>query len=286
MNTLIYIFLCIVWGTTWLAMKIGLQEMPPLLGAFVRMLLAALILIIYNQITAQSLQGNWKDKLKIAWPGLFIYGVPYALIYYGMQYVNSGMAAIFFATLPLFVVPFVPLMVKSEIITFQSVIGVIIGFAGVIVIFNGSISLDENSILGAILLLIASSISGFFTVYLKAYLSKAPIAPMLAWHFAIGGTFLLLLSTATENWSGNYFNFTVIGSILYLTVFGSILGFAGFYWLIRRISTLKISMVAFITPITALIVGYLILNETLGLYDGLGSTLVLASILIVNHKKN
>lgn len=285
MNTLLYIFLCIVWGTTWLAIKIGLQEIPPFLGAFIRMLLAAFILIIYNRTTSQSLPGNLKDKLKIAWPGLFIFGVSYALAYFGMKYINSGMAAVFFATLPLFVAPFVPIMVKSEKITFQSFIGIIIGFGGVVVIFNGSISMDENAILGAILFLCSSSIAGFFTVYQKVYLTKSPIFPMLAWQFTVGGLFLLLLSALTETWSGDYYNFTAVGSILYLTIFGSILSFAGYYRLLRYIATLKMSMIAFITPITALFVGYLVLDEKLGFYDAVGASLVLISIIIVNFKK-
>ncbi|MFH1699750.1 MAG: DMT family transporter [Candidatus Zixiibacteriota bacterium] len=285
MSTLIYIFLCIVWGTTWLAIKLGLQEMPPFFGAFIRMLLAALLLLVYNQITHQAISGNWREKLKIAWPGLFIVGISYALAYFGMQYVNSGMAAVLFATIPLFVVIISPLMNKSDRITTQSIIGVFIGFGGIIVIFNGSIALNEHSILGSMLFLSSSAIAGFFTVYQKVYLTKIPIAPMLAWQFSFGGLILLILSMLTEPWSGINIGMTGAGSILYLTLFGSILCFAGYYWLLRRFSALSMSMIAFITPITALIAGYLVLDEKLDLNDGLGSILVLASILIVNLKK-
>ena len=175
-------------------------------------------------------------------------------------------------------------MVKSEKVTLKALDGITIGFAGIIFIFNGPISLDADSIFGAILIITATMCSAYATVHIRAYLNDRPIFPMIAMQMLLGSFLMLTVAALTENLADIRPTATAIGSILYLAVIGTIFTFSGYYWLLRRIATVKVSFIALVTPIIAIYLGYLILNEKLTTQDFAGTALVLGGVLLVNLK--
>jgi drug/metabolite transporter (DMT)-like permease len=284
MKTSLFIILCIVWGSTWTAIKLGLQDAPPIWSSGMRITLAGFILLAYNYLKGNSYPAGWREKWRVAWLGILMYGLSYFLVYWAVQYISSALASILFASFPFFIIIYVPIFIKDEKNTLKSIIGVITGFIGIIIIFAGPISLDSNTLTGAALVIIATASSAYCTVHIKAFLRDQPIFPMMAMQMTIGGVLTLIVAALTEDLAR--FNVTAlsVGSIVYLATFGSVLTFGGYYWLLTRINTLKLSLIAFITPIIAILLGYMILDEVLTVQDGIGSALVLAGVLLAGTR--
>lgn len=274
-----------VWGSTWLAIKIGLQDAPPVWSAAVRMLLAGLILLLYTNLAGKSFPDGFRNKWRVAWPGLIIYGMAYALVYIGMQRISSAMSSILFAGFPFFIAILVAILVKSEKIGLRPMIGIVIGFAGIVVIFAGPVSLDGSSLVGAALVVASAALSAYGTVHVKAFLQDQPVIVMMALQMTLGGLFLILAAGLFEPLARFDITAVSIGSILYLTLFGSIFAFAGYFWLLKRMPTLTLSLIAFITPIVAIILGYIVLDETFSIQDYIGTVLVLVGVLVARQRQ-
>jgi len=284
-NTLLYTLLCLVWGSTWLAIKIGLQDAPPVWSAAIRMLLAGLILLLYTNLAGKSYPDGIRNKWRVAWPGLVIYGMAYALVYVGMQRISSAMSSILFAAFPFFIAILVAILVKSEKISLRALIGIIVGFAGIVVIFAGPVSLDGSSMVGAALVIASAILSAYGTVHVKAFLQDQPVIVMMALQMTLGGLLLTLAAVAFEPLARFEITAVSIGSILYLTLFGSIFAFAGYFWLLKRMPALTLSLIAFITPIVAIILGCIVLDETFSIQDYIGTVLVLGGVMLARQRQ-
>jgi len=285
MMALVYIALCLIWGSTWGAIKIGLQDAPPLWSAAVRIMLAGIILAIYNLMAGNRYPSGWKRRLRVAWPGLFTFALSYLLVYAGNQHVSSALASIMFATFPFFVLMLVPVVVKTERVAPRSIIGALIGFGGIVVIFAGPLSLNADAFWGAGLIVLGTAFAAYGTAFVKGYLADEPVAPMLALQMSASGLIMLLAAALFDDLSGLRWSAVSIGSILYLAVFGSVLTFGGYFWLLKKISAVRISMIALVTPLIAIFLGYLALGEALTGWDYVGSALVLGGVLWVNIKR-
>lgn len=284
-NTALYLLLCLIWGSTWVAIKIGLQDAPPAWSASARMLLGGLILLLYTNLAGQSFPRGAKEKWRVAWPGLMIYGLAYALVYAGIERISAALSSILFASFPFFIAIFVAILVKSEKISPRTLTGVIIGFSGIVVIFAGPVSLDRSSIIGSLLVLVSTVLSAYGTVHIRAFLRDQPVLVMMALQMTLGGILLTLIAVLFEPISQFKLTVASVGSILYLTLFGTIIAFAGYFWLLKRMPTLTLSLIAFITPLTAIFLGYIFLDEMLSVQDYVGSGLVLAGVLLARQRR-
>jgi len=279
-NVAVYIMLCLIWGSTWMAIKVGLRDAPPLWAAGVRMALAGSIMYAYCRLAGYRLPGNWKDKGRVAWPGIMIYGLPYALVYIGSQYISSAMTSILFAGFPFFVAALAAIVIKNERVGPKTIIGMTVGFAGIIIIFAGPVAFDRPSLVGAALVVVATAASAYGTVHVKAFLAEEPVAPMMAQQMTLGGILLLAAAAVSEPISRFHITVTSVASIGYLTIFGSIIAFGGYFWLLKRISAVTLSLTSFITPIIAVFIGYVVMGEKLTGQDVVGAALVLAGVAV------
>jgi drug/metabolite transporter (DMT)-like permease len=268
-----------------MAIKLGIQGAPPIWASGLRMILAGLILLIYNRLAGNSYPLGWRQKWRVAWLGILMYGFSYILVYIGAQYISSALLSILFACFPFFIIIYVPFFIRSEKNSPKSLIGVLIGFSGIVMIFAGPINLDTNALIGAVLVIAATAVSAYCTVHIKAFLKDQPIFPMMAMQMTLGGLLSLVVALLTEDLSRFHLTTASVGSILYLATFGSILTFAGYFWLLPRMNTLKLSLIAFITPIIAIFLGYVFLDEILTNQDYIGSGLVLTGVLLAQSKK-
>ncbi|MCP4703084.1 MAG: EamA family transporter, partial [candidate division Zixibacteria bacterium] len=134
MIKLTYIVLCLIWGSTWLAIKIGLDDAPPLWSAGLRFLIAGLILILINWFRKVSYPKSSKEIFRIALPGLIIYAFPYMMVYHAEQYISSALTAVLFASFPFFIAGFSFFMLKTEKPNIYSWLGLVVGFIGIIVV--------------------------------------------------------------------------------------------------------------------------------------------------------
>ena len=285
MNFLLYALLCLIWGSTWTAIKIGLTDSPPLWSAAFRFLLATIILLILNALAGRRYPQGWRRKWQVAWPGMFTFFGSYSLTYLGSQFISSALASILFSVMPFFVLALMPFMVKDERVDIMSLLGVVVGFAGVVLVFAEPIQLGNKALFGMILLVLSPLCAALGSVSVKAFLPEEPVFPMITLQMGLGALLITICALLSEPLAGFRFTAKSVGTILYLSVLGSIVAFGGYFWLFKRIRLVVMSLVALITPVLAIFVGYLLLDELLKPIDYVGAALVLIGVLIVNLKQ-
>jgi drug/metabolite transporter (DMT)-like permease len=269
-----------------MGIKIGLHDAPPLWSAALRFVLAVLLLLILNAISGQKYPQGWRRRMRVAWPGLFTYFGSYSFTYLGASQISSALASILFAVFPFFVMLLMHFMLKAEKITLRSVMGVVMGFAGIVLIFAEPIDYAGTAFLGMGMILLSAFCAAMGTVSIKAYMKTEDVFPMVTLQMALGAILLTLTAIFADDLSLFHATAKSIGALVYLAVFGSVVSFTGYYWLLKRLPLITMSMIALITPIVAMCLGYLILDEVLTTQDYAGALLVLAGIAVVNVRRS
>jgi drug/metabolite transporter (DMT)-like permease len=280
-----FVFIAAIWGSTWLAIRIGLESMDPFFSSGIRFLIAAAILYLIIKYRRIQVPLDKRSLYLYLYIGLFSFAVPYGLVYWGEQRIPSGLASIIFASFPFFVALFSKIFLPDEEIGFYKIVGIIIGFIGIIIIFSEGISLDMNSDFAGMAAIGASAlIQASAGVAVKKYGKHIDPFSTIALPTLIGGILLLIVSFLSEDFSAQQFDVKGILSALYLGAFGTVATFTTFYWLLKKMNIAILSLNTFLTPIIAVILGWLIMGEVLSINTILGSACVLIGILFANFK--
>ncbi len=278
-----YILICLIWGSTWLAIRLGLDSLTPILSAGFRFSLAAVFVFILMKIQKLKIQADPLSIKIYLILGFFSFLIPFGLVYWAEQFIPSGLASILFSVMPFFVIIFSFFFLREEIISAYQIIGVILGFIGVTIIFSEKLHIDFSSDIVAMLaVLISSVIQAGIAIILKKYAKHLNPLSMNLVPLTIAGLFMIIIGLIFENVSNNKFDLNATFSVLYLALFGTVITFSTYYWLMKKINLLFLSLSTFITPIIAVILGWLILNESFSLQALIGSILVLIGILFAN----
>ena len=274
-----------VWGSTFLAIRVGVREVPPLILAAIRFSIAGLAL--YAWISArgekQPTAREWRSASLL---GLVIFVFDYGLLFWSEQRVPSGVAAVMLATIPVFMALSEIIFLRTQRLTLRLVVALLIGIFGVAVLMAHSLNLGGAPVdkLGALALIFASiswSIASIFSRKLPLPPSKlmSSAAQMLT-----GGVLLTILAATL----GEFHNFhpavvsrAVWLSLLYLIVAGSIIGFTAYVWLLHHESPTKVGTYAYVNPIVAVLVGYFLGGEELTTRTILGSLCILVSVIVI-----
>jgi len=280
------VMISVIWGTTWLAIKIGLDSIPPFLAATMRFVLAALVLGTLVRLRNVPFPRDRRFLRLIIPLGLFSFSVPFALVYWGQQYIESGLASILFATFPLWVAVFSHFFLPAEHVNLMKWVGSGLGFIGIYVIFASEITIQgEYVFLGMGAIVLSAFLQAFMTVATKKYGQDYPAMVIAFSGMMIGGVTMGIFSLLVEDYSGARFDEKAILSTLYLALFGSVMTFATYYWLLKRVEAVLLSLIAFVTPIIAIISGAVLLAERLPPEIFAGSSLVLLGILSANSRE-
>jgi drug/metabolite transporter (DMT)-like permease len=284
----VILFLCLVWGSTWLAIKINIQDLPPLRAAGLRFLLAALVIAVTSGRRRLPRAERPGPVFWIAL-GFLMVACPYACVYWGEQFIPSGLTAVIFATYPLFVAVLAHVGIKGERMTATLLAGLAAGFLGVIVLFSADLAPGPASappfwVLGGLVVLVSAVCSAISTVLVKRRLAHLDpflinLPPMLFGGLMLMAASLLLESSVPWRWNGQ-----VLAVLLYLSVFGSVLTFGAYYWLMRTIPVARLSFIVYVTPIVALSLGTWIGNEPFTPHIAAGTALVIGGIALARHR--
>lgn len=279
----VYAMLCFIWGSTWLAIRFGLETLTPIYSAGLRFSLASFFILILMKIRGVKLQ---LDKISIRLyltMGFLSFVIPFGLVYWAEQYVPSGMASVLFAVFPFFVAIFSFLFIASESFDIFKILGIVIGFSGIVIIFSDSFSGDINYyLIGMFAIVLSAIMQAGIAITIKKYGYHLNPLSMNFVPMLIAGISMLVIGLAFEDTSTNSFELNAVLSILYLAFFGSVITFTSYYWLLKKINIVILSLTAFITPITALILGYIFYNEQLSTNDFVGSAFVLFGVFGAN----
>jgi len=287
-SRLVWLLLCCIWGSTWLFIKIGLRDLPPISFAAIRFLVAVIILAAIILVRRLSLPRSSKDWWMLAGTGVLAFALNYGLIFWGEQYISSGLAALLQATIPAFGLVIAHIHLPAERMTPLKFIGVILGIAGVGVIFSNQLTFaGSKALAGSVALVISSICVAYSNVLVKAYAKKLEPTVIAGGQMFFGLFPLAIIGFATE---GSPLNFHWTGmaiiSLFYLAIVGSVIAFILYYWLVRRIDVTKSMLIALVTPVTAVLLGMLVLHEEMNWRTLAGGALIMSGIaMLVIHRK-
>lgn len=283
---LVWLLLCVVWGTTWIFIKLGLDYLPPVSFAALRFSVACLILFPIIKLQKIEFPKGRQDWIFILITGILQFFFNYGLLFWGEQYITSGLAAVLQATIPAFGLILARIYVGEEI-TGLKIFSILLGLAGVAVIFREQLFLNgQMAFFGSLAVVIGAFGAAYASVLTKAKGQNLHPASLVFWQMFIGHIPLWLVGISTEdNPFGFNWTWLAVICVFYLAVVGSIIAFWLYYWLLSKIDVSKAMMIAFVTPLVAVFVGSFF-GEKLGIQTLLGGILILASIgLIVIRKK-
>ncbi|NMB82499.1 MAG: EamA family transporter [Ignavibacteria bacterium] len=278
-----FTLICLIWGSTWLFIRLGLESLTPVISAGIRFALASLFVLVLMSYKKISLQTDFLSIKLYIILAFFSYVIPFGLVYWAEQFIPSGLASIIFAVMPFGVILFTVLFIPKAEIKAVQILGVLIGFVGIVTIFSEDLSLDfSNNILGMLAVLLSATMQAAIAVTIKKYGSHLNPLSMNFIPLLIAGLFMIPVAFLMEERSTWKFDFNAIASVTYLAFFGTLVTFTTYYWLLKRMNIVILSLSTFITPIVAVILGWLILNERFSFQAMIGSSMVLIGILFAN----
>jgi len=262
---LVWLFLAFLWGTTWLVVRVGLEDLPPFTFAGVRFLLAAILLTVIAMVRRIRLPTAPSDWAMMVGTGLSAIGVTYAFQFWGMQHVESGLAAVLFSTIPLLTILIAHVVLPDEPMTLRKVGGVALGTVGVALIFSDQ--LGGNSLMAKWAIagfLIGAVAMAHAQVVVRARGHRVDPVVLAAVQTAVGGAVLLGIGTSTEGplvdqaWS-----LRAVLAVGYLSVLGTAVGFVALYYLLRHMQVTQVNSMMLVHPLVAIVLGWLVLREQL-----------------------
>lgn len=274
-----------VWGSTFLAIRVGVQEVPPFLLAGMRFLVAGIVLYVWMRArgTPSPSAREWSGASFLA---LLIFVFDYGLLFWAERRVPSGIAAVMMATIPAFMTLAEIVFLRTQRLTPRLGIALLVGMAGVAVLVGHTMSLGEAPVdtAGACALIFAAfswSVAASLSRKLPLPAAKAMSsgAQMLA-----GGVLLTLTAALLGEFRGFHAQAVSRGAWLalaYLIVAGSIVGFTAYVWLLHHESPTKVGTYAYVNPVVAVLVGYFLGGEAIGLRTIAGTLLVLVSVVVI-----
>ncbi|MBN1300429.1 MAG: EamA family transporter [Melioribacteraceae bacterium] len=280
-----YVLICLLWGSTWLAIRVGVADLNPIFAAGLRFLLASFFFFLLMKIRRIKLQTDSFAMKFYMFMGFFSFVIPFGLVYWAEQYIPSGLTSVIFAVFPFVVIIFSYLMIPDETIGVFKIAGTLLGFAGIYIIFSSEISMDISEDIWAMsAILLSAAIQAYVVVVVKKKGSGLHPLSMNLIPVLIAGVSMVILALLFEDTSRIQFTYEAVASVVYLGFFGTVLTFTTYYWLIKKINVVIVSLSAFITPIIAILLGWIILDEKFSGNDLLGAALVLFGILVANTR--
>lgn len=281
---LAFIAVCIVWGSTYLAIRIGVSEVQPFIFVGIRFTLAGSLMLLYAKIKNLEFPKSKRDVLNITIVGLFLLLGGHGLVVWTEQWVASSIASILVATVPLFIAIIELFVPNGSRLTLKGWIGLILGFIGVVFLTFTDLS-SAIDVKGAILLLLASLLWAVGSVYQNTFKATGSTVSHIGIEMVVGGISLLIVGLLYGNINLDI-TLKGISALLYLIVFGSLIGYSSYIYILQKWPPSKAGTYAYINPIVAVILGALILNEAINLRIIISTFIILIGVVLVQTSKN
>jgi drug/metabolite transporter (DMT)-like permease len=275
---------CIVWGTTYLAIRIAVRTIPPFLLTGIRFTIAGVVLLILARSRGERIPRSRGVLAEVALVGLLLIGLGNFAVAWSEQWVPSGIAALLVATAPFWAALLERVRPGGERLVVRRTIGMLIGFVGVAMLVTprgAGGAFDAHFMIGAIAVQIGCLSWQYGTVRSKYNLTSVPPLMSSALQMLCGGIVLLFFGLV----SGETSNFTAtpegLAALAYLTIFGSILAYTSYVYAVTKIRTTNMALYAYINPLVAVILGWLILDERLTWVSVAAICVILGGVALV-----
>jgi drug/metabolite transporter (DMT)-like permease len=280
MHLALYAILCLIWGSTWLVIKVGYGGLGPFNVAAVRFFIAGAVLMPLVPLVGAKWPSKGTEWALVAWVGLVLFAADYGLIYWGEQYLDSGMTSILFALLPLVTIGLAHLYVPGDRITARKLAGTVLAFVGIVALFGDRVRLDPTG-LQPMLAIVASTVCAAAAgVASKRHGGDLHPAALNAPAMLIGAAALAVVSIAAGDGLLLPEDAATWGAVMYLAIAGSVVTFLVYFTLLKTWTVTSLSFISVITPAIALILGFVFLDERPTLWTWVGATLILGGVTL------
>lgn len=280
---IVFLILCCIWGSTWLFIKLGLRDLPPVTFAAARFVLASSILFAIIKVRGVALPRGRKDWSLLLKTGVLAFTLNYGLVFWSEQHISSGLAALLQATIPAFGMLIAHAYLPGERLDARKMAGVLLGVAGVGVIFSNQLGAEgTRALAGSVAIVVGAACVAWANVLVKAKGSKLDPAVLAMGQMVCGLVPLACFALAFE---GNPLRMRwtalAVVCLLYLTLVGSVAAFLLYYWLVRKVAVTKTMLIALVTPLAAVLLGMVTLDEKLTWRVVAGGALIMSGVALV-----
>lgn len=281
-----YLVLCLIWGTTFAAIKIGSASTPPMVGLALRYWFAIAILVLTVLLTGRKIPLDRESLKMYGVVGFYSMGLSYLCTYWAMQFIPSSLSSILWATFPLFIGIFAHFMVSAERLSFQRLLSILTATLGVFLILSDqALVINRKVLFGCIVLLLGVVLASYPTVYVKTKKHKYDSMVLTMMSLVVGAIILTSGALITGQFGLMSWSLRNIGAAAYLGIFGSAVTFYIYYSLMHQMEVVKLSFVSFITPVIATLVGVIFLHEAVTFQEIFGIGIVFAGLLLYDFRK-
>ena len=284
MTLVVWWVTCLLWSSVFLFIKVGLRDLPPVTFAAARLVLASVILLPLLLVRGIQLPRRAEDWRVIGLAGLLLLGVNYALLFWGAQFIPSGLTAVLSAVTPAFALVFGHFMLRDEPFTWRALGAIAIGVAGVAVISADQLHVaGRQAVLGCAAVTAGAACVAFAYVYVKAHrpAHMRPVVISCAQMVCAAGPMVMFAAIREGSPLDMRWTPAAVVSLLYLAVAGSILAAWLNYWLLERMSATALLSMGLVEPVIAVLLGAVFLHERVTARAGVGGLLVLCSIFMI-----
>ena len=274
----------VVWGSTFLGVRYAIEVLPPLMASALRFLIGGVILFIFTLLRGYSLPsfGKWRSA---AWVGLLLSGIGNSAVAYALKFMPTGLVALLVATLPVWMVVLDYLFFSKQKPSAITAVGLAVGLIGMYVLLNPAANLkSQEVVLWPALLVFAGSVCWAWGSIQSPYLEMPPQMQATAIQMLSGGTFALIMSLIVEpNGVEAIAQMTskTYWAMAYLIFIGSFVGYSAYVWLINNAPPSLTATYAYVNPVVAMLLGWLLIGETLSARTLVASAVILGGVVLI-----
>jgi drug/metabolite transporter (DMT)-like permease len=281
-----FALLYVLWGSTYLAMRVIVRDMPPYVAGTVRYLAAGPIMLAACALLGRKISLTRRDLGQLLVISILLLSIGNIGVLWGEIYVSSGLASLIVALVPIWVVMIEAWIFRAGRMTAKGLFGLAIGIVGLLVLLWPRISsgthLGRLELLGSGILAGASFFWALGSVFSHRFNLTVDVFASAAWQMTLGGLVNGAVALVTGQFQKTHWTFSALGSIGYLVIFGSWLGYSAYIYLLEHVPTPKVATYAYVNPIVAVFLGWIILREHVDIFMLLGTAIIIASVALVN----
>jgi drug/metabolite transporter (DMT)-like permease len=273
----------VVWGSTWLVIKVGLTYYPPSFSVAIRFIIAGPFFLLLLRLRREQIPWQARHQPFFMTIALLSFVISYGCVYWAEQYITSGLASVIFAVMPLLTGVVARFLIREHLGPLR-LVGLILGLAGIGIINSADLSqIHPMAPLAAVVLLASPIAVAFSTVLCKQRSREYSPFALAAFPMIYGGAAHAILWLLFERDRVLEWSWPGVAIVAYLTIFGSILTFGGYYWLLRHIEVGRLNLLAFLTPLVAVTLGVVVADEILTVQMLIGAGIVLVGVALANR---
>jgi drug/metabolite transporter (DMT)-like permease len=279
----------VLWGSTYLAMRVAVATVPPYAVGSVRYLVAGLLMLSWCALTGRKIKISGSDFVRLLAIGVLLLSIANVGVLWAEQYVSSGLAALIVAIVPIWVVVLETWVFRVGKMPARGLLGLAFGIAGMVILLWPKVAsgthLGRLQLVGALILIFASLSWALGSILSHRWTLSVDVFTAAGWQMLLGGVVNTVIATLTGQFSRAAWTASAMWAIAYLVVSGSLVGFTAYIWLLEHVPPPKVATYAYVNPIVAVFLGWLLLRETVDVFTLIGTVVIISSVALVNTAK-